>query len=90
MAERCVCCGEIIPEGQQVCPSCKKGERKMAELKPCPFCGDGNIGVMTMLPFHNELVAYYVCCFRCGARTAAHIDEQYAIEAWNGRAEDGK
>lgn len=26
MAERCVCCGEIIPEGQQVCPSCKGGK----------------------------------------------------------------
>ena len=34
MAERCVCCGEIIPEGQQVCPGCEKGKRKMAELKP--------------------------------------------------------
>jgi hypothetical protein len=22
---RCVCCGEIIPEGRQVCPSCEKG-----------------------------------------------------------------
>ena len=21
-AERCVCCGEIIPEGQQVCQNC--------------------------------------------------------------------
>lgn len=23
--ERCVCCGEIIPEGRQVCPQCEKG-----------------------------------------------------------------
>ena len=22
-ADRCVCCGEIIPEGSQVCPNCK-------------------------------------------------------------------
>ena len=21
MEERCICCGEIIPEGRQVCPS---------------------------------------------------------------------
>lgn len=21
---RCVCCGEIIPEGRQVCPTCEK------------------------------------------------------------------
>ena len=24
MEERCVCCGEIIPEGRQVCPMCEK------------------------------------------------------------------
>lgn len=24
MDERCVCCGEIIPEGRQVCPNCEK------------------------------------------------------------------
>ena len=23
-AEKCVCCGEVIPEGRQVCPSCEK------------------------------------------------------------------
>ena len=28
MENTCVCCGEIIPEGQQVCPNCKKGKRK--------------------------------------------------------------
>lgn len=62
----------------------------MAELKPCPFCGGGNAGVMVRLPLNNELVAYYACCFECGARTAAQVDEQLAIEAWNRRAEDGK
>ena len=23
MEDRCVCCGEIIPEGKQVCPMCE-------------------------------------------------------------------
>ena len=23
MADRCICCGEIIPEGRQVCPRCQ-------------------------------------------------------------------
>ena len=32
MPERCICCGEIIPEGRQVCPSCESG-RKMASEK---------------------------------------------------------
>lgn len=22
-AERCVCCGEVIPEGKMVCPNCE-------------------------------------------------------------------
>lgn len=29
MEDRCVCCGEIIPEGQQVCENCIKGESGM-------------------------------------------------------------
>jgi hypothetical protein len=24
-ADRCVCCGEIVPEGRQVCPGCETG-----------------------------------------------------------------
>lgn len=24
-ADRCVCCGEIIPEGRQICPQCEIG-----------------------------------------------------------------
>ena len=24
MENRCVCCGEIIPEGRQVCPYCEQ------------------------------------------------------------------
>lgn len=25
-ADRCVCCGDVIPEGRQVCPKCEGGE----------------------------------------------------------------
>lgn len=25
-ADRCICCGEIIPEGRQVCPRCEGAE----------------------------------------------------------------
>ena len=34
-AERCLCCGAIIPEGRQVCPTClvSAGKRRL-ELKP--------------------------------------------------------
>ena len=24
MEDRCICCGELIPEGRQVCPACEK------------------------------------------------------------------
>jgi hypothetical protein len=37
MAERCVCCGEIIPEGRQVCPNC---EKKAKERDAIDFCGE--------------------------------------------------
>ena len=26
MENRCICCGEIIPEGRQVCPACEAGQ----------------------------------------------------------------
>ena len=26
MVDRCVMCGEIIPEGRQICPLCEKGK----------------------------------------------------------------
>jgi hypothetical protein len=34
MAERCVCCGAIIPEGRQVCPKCENAplRAKLIEL----------------------------------------------------------
>ena len=31
MSERCVCCGEAIPEGRQVCPACEKGTKREGE-----------------------------------------------------------
>ena len=32
MAERCVCCGEIIPEGRQVCPNCERALKSPREI----------------------------------------------------------
>lgn len=28
MEDKCVCCGEVIPEGRQVCPQCETKARK--------------------------------------------------------------
>lgn len=35
-ADRCVCCGEIIPEGTMACPNCLVVSKKETKLKPCP------------------------------------------------------
>lgn len=29
MEDRCICCGETIPEGRQVCPACEKAEENI-------------------------------------------------------------
>lgn len=33
MENRCVACGAIIPEGQQVCPNCEAGDWPNQEQK---------------------------------------------------------
>lgn len=35
-AERCVCCGRIIPEGRMVCPLCEKGEKNNVDADNIP------------------------------------------------------
>ena len=35
-AERCVCCGQIIPEGRMVCPPCEKGEKNNVDADNLP------------------------------------------------------
>lgn len=37
--DRCICCGEIVPEGRMVCPNCeKKTEKKRDPLIRCREC----------------------------------------------------
>ena len=31
-ADRCVCCGEIVPEGRQICPQCKRSGHKIYNI----------------------------------------------------------
>lgn len=59
--------------------------QKKSELKPCPFCGRGDVAV-----FKDGNHEYYVCCIRgCGCTLPAPNDyftsEKAAIEAWNKR-----
>ena len=42
-ADRCVCCGEIIPEGRMVCPQCDQPDRH--EPIRCDFCKPESVRV---------------------------------------------
>lgn len=35
MDDRCVCCGAIIPEGRQVCPSCEIAHGSIVKIETC-------------------------------------------------------
>lgn len=72
-----------------------KNERKI-ELKPCPFCGCSNIRIA------GGVSIAFLHCRNCKAEMCRMINEDfefgdeplktaedYAIEAWNRRAEDG-
>lgn len=51
---------------------------KTTELKPCPFCGSGNVR-------HKE-AEHAVVCARCKARGSIAPDEEMAIRMWDERA----
>lgn len=56
---------------------------QMNSLKPCPFCGSGN--VMLHVPyFANSL--YTVRCYHCNCNIALFQTADEAIEAWNTRS----
>lgn len=68
----------------------------MAELKPCPFCGD-NFPTVTTVTTKRHIMgingrslltdndSYKIACRICGCRTAEWCAQSRAIEAWNRR-----
>jgi hypothetical protein len=38
MEDRCICCGEIIPEGMMACPNCMVASEKPMPKHPCQGC----------------------------------------------------
>ena len=56
----------------------------MAELKPCPFCGDNQ--QINYVELSNGL--HYIDCGKCGASPSrlGAFDYETAIRYWNGEA----
>ena len=57
----------------------------MAELKPCPFCGDDRPTIKTKM--YKDLGFLYtrVECQACGASIRGYLEEKRAIAEWNRR-----
>lgn len=51
---------------------------KTTELKPCPFCGSGNV--------RYKEAEHAVVCARCKVRGSIAPDEEMAIRMWDERA----
>jgi Lar family restriction alleviation protein len=59
----------------------------MSELKPCPFCGSKEVGVVETAYGNYANIFYFAHCSDCGARTKSFRDGDDAEEAWNRRAD---
>lgn len=91
MAEnRCVSCGEIIPEGMIACPNCLVVSKKKTEMKPCPFCGGKAALSDAGWKCKDKQKRYTVRCEKCGtSRCVKPMHLSRAIAVWNERYEDG-
>ena len=59
------------------------------ELKPCPFCGGDQIGVVETAYGNYMNIFYFAHCDNCGCRTKLFREGDDAEEAWNRRVNDG-
>lgn len=59
----------------------------MAELKPCPFCGNPAYDHI-IYHFHAKKQRHVVKCTKCNA-SMEYRDKESAIKAWNRRADNG-
>jgi Lar family restriction alleviation protein len=70
----------------------------MAELLPCPFCGNHRIAVavdnaaysLGLSENTNFQTVCSVTSFGCGASSGWYETKEKAIQAWNRRAGEGK
>ena len=81
-------CGADMCHGEGVCKDFERGktmqrkaEKKINELKPCPFCG----GDAEIKKRGNSVSYWVVYCAPCRAEVKGTTREE-ATEAWNRRA----
>lgn len=59
----------------------------MADLKPCPFCGNSEKVKVIIHQFATLSDSYGVECFNCKTQSYQYFDtETEAVKAWNTRA----
>ena len=59
------------------------------KLKPCPFCGKNNAGLVDHISPQGDK-NYTVICVSCGASVNNYDKPQQAIRKWNRRAENDR
>lgn len=59
------------------------------ELKPCPFCG-GEAKKQEVKTTILSDTYWGIKCTKCNCGTVGYLNYNYAIKAWNRRANDGK
>lgn len=64
----------------------------MAELKPCPFCGESGcpVHLQKIIYANEDYKRWEVICETCGAEMAEFVTPERAIEAWNRRTTNGR
>ena len=61
--------------------------KSMNALKPCPFCGSQEVGIIRLQhPRYAE--SYAVECIDCGVMTWPTITEKCAAKVWNRRVKN--
>lgn len=66
-------------------------ENKPEQLKPCPYCGSGDVGLTTEFEEWEHYDEtdwqewHYVKCNGCDIELGRFYGEEEAVEAWNRR-----
>lgn len=74
------------------------GVMSMNKLKPCPFCGSGDAGIVRVKTIFDNVLGFMVLCTDCGGTVGFNTDteftaftdfntEQEAVDMWNTRVE---